>query len=254
VRTARRGDEMPDWVASKERRLATIREAKAALEAEAQAAAAKKPEGGEGPPAAPPAKAPRNFTDPQSRIIKTKDGFVQCFNAQAAVDATGQVIVAEMVSDQSSDCPHLVGLVEPIASNLQAQPDKSRPMPDIARRIIWRRSRPVRSTPTSPPAGTNTACRRRRRAPPNRQAGWRRWPRSCAPRVIKVPTGCASRWSNRGLARSSRRAASANSCGAVWRRGLAAVRREWSLICTVHNLLKLASARRKLHPTMATMA
>src|SRR6266705_3101708 len=73
----RRGDEMPDWVASKERRLAKIREAKAALEVEAQAAAADKPPDqvrgrGKGPPT-PPGKAQRNFTDPQSRIMKTKD-------------------------------------------------------------------------------------------------------------------------------------------------------------------------------------
>src|SRR5215471_16304827 len=61
-----RGDETPDWVASKERRLAKIREAKAALEAEAQAAAADKPNGrGKGPPGMPSGKAQRNFTDPQ---------------------------------------------------------------------------------------------------------------------------------------------------------------------------------------------
>src|SRR6266849_734756 len=80
---ARRGDETPDWVANKERRLAKIREARAALEAEARAAAASRREGGEGdgeggapgapgrapkPPGAVPAdKAQRNFTDPQSR-------------------------------------------------------------------------------------------------------------------------------------------------------------------------------------------
>src|SRR6266581_4396500 len=121
----RRGDEMPDWVASKERRLAKIREAKAALEAEAQAAAADKPSGcGKSPPGTPPGKAQRNFTDPQSRIMKAKDGFIQGFNAQAAVDATAQVIVAQTVSDQASDSPHLVGLVEQIANNLAAPPEQ----------------------------------------------------------------------------------------------------------------------------------
>src|ERR1700680_177515 len=97
----RRGDELPDWVATKERRQAKIREAKAALEAEAQAAAANKPDGGEGPPATPPDKAQHNFTEPQSRIMQTTDGFIQGFNAQAAVDATAQVIVAQTVSDQA---------------------------------------------------------------------------------------------------------------------------------------------------------
>ena len=74
--------------------------------------------GGKRPPGTPADKAQRNFTDPQSRIMKTRDGFIQGFNAQAAVDAKAQVIVAETVSDQASDCPHLVGLVEPIATNL----------------------------------------------------------------------------------------------------------------------------------------
>ena len=45
-----------------------------------------------GKPAAPPSeepdpKAQKNFTDPESRIMKTKDGFIQGYNAQAAVDA-----------------------------------------------------------------------------------------------------------------------------------------------------------------------
>src|SRR5271169_4797834 len=57
---ARRGDEMPAWVASKEQRLAKIREAKAALEAEARAAANDKPGGrGKGPPGTPAEAARR---------------------------------------------------------------------------------------------------------------------------------------------------------------------------------------------------
>src|SRR5450755_1319208 len=90
----RRGDELPAWVASKQERLSKIRAARAALEAEVQAAAASKPptdgpdgQGGPGPaalePAKPEAKAQRNFTDPESRIMKTKDGFIQGYNAQA---------------------------------------------------------------------------------------------------------------------------------------------------------------------------
>src|SRR5208282_4053830 len=52
-----------------------------------------------GPKAVPPSGAPdpkaqKNFTDPESRIMKSKDGFIQGYNAQAAVDAEAQVIVA----------------------------------------------------------------------------------------------------------------------------------------------------------------
>ena len=105
------GEELPKWVADKKKRVEKIRAAKAELEAEAKAAAAAKAkaqaeerrqaEGRKKPgrPAAPPSeepdpKAQKNFTDPESRIMKTKDGFIQGYNAQAAVDATAQVIVA----------------------------------------------------------------------------------------------------------------------------------------------------------------
>src|SRR6478735_472445 len=98
---SKRGDEMPDWVADKQKRLEKIRAAKAELEAEAKAAAevARKAraeaeerrvaEGGKKSgktptKTEPDGKAQRNFTDPESRILKTKDGYIQGYNAQAA--------------------------------------------------------------------------------------------------------------------------------------------------------------------------
>jgi hypothetical protein len=115
------GAEMPDWVADKKRRAERIREAKAELEAEAKAAAqAKRKAAAEaqaqreaegrkkpGRPAAPPAdtpepKAQKNFTDPQSRIMKSKDGFVRAYNAQIAVDSEAQIIVAQDVTQSAA--------------------------------------------------------------------------------------------------------------------------------------------------------
>jgi transposase len=89
------GEEMPDWVADKKRRAEKIRNAKAELEAEAKAAAEAKPkaeaEAAEkreaegrrkrGPTTEPDAKAQKNFTDSDSRIMKSKDGFVQAYTA-----------------------------------------------------------------------------------------------------------------------------------------------------------------------------
>jgi len=49
-----------------------------------------------------------NFTDPESRIMKSKDGFVQAYNAQAAVDAGTQVIVAHELTQCGSDQGQLV--------------------------------------------------------------------------------------------------------------------------------------------------
>lgn len=116
---AARGDEMPEWVKDKAKRLEKIREAiglrpiprrdvgaadRAALEAEAkaeqaakaaaQAVSGKPPRKGRRKPKTPEDKAQRNFTDPESRIMKGKDGFIQGDDAQAAVDAKAQVIVA----------------------------------------------------------------------------------------------------------------------------------------------------------------
>jgi hypothetical protein len=128
-------------VADKKKRAERIRAAKAELEAEAKAAAAAKAraqaeaeerrraEGRKKPgkPAAPPSeepdpKAQKNFTDPESRIMKTKDGFIQGYNAQAAVDATAQVIVAHGLDAKQSDQHQLAPLVDAIEANLGNKP------------------------------------------------------------------------------------------------------------------------------------
>src|SRR5512134_941374 len=137
----RRGDELPDWVADRQKRLQKIREAKAALDAEARAAAeeearrreqAEKKRLAEGrkkngktpapPKTEPEGKAQRNFTDPQSRILKTKDGYIQGYNAQAAVDAQAQIIVAHGLTHNMSDQDQLVPLVDGIKQNLGRKP------------------------------------------------------------------------------------------------------------------------------------
>ena len=140
----KQGDEMPEWVADKARRAEKIRAAKAELEAEARAAAEakakaeaeaeekRKTEGRKKPgkPAAPPSpdpapKAQKNFTDPESRIMKSKDGFVQAYNAQAAVDAQAQIIVAQDVTQSAVDCGQLVPMVDAVEKNLGRKPEQA---------------------------------------------------------------------------------------------------------------------------------
>src|ERR1700732_1831476 len=133
----RRGDELPDWVANKERRGGKSREAKAALEAEAEAAAgqgagedsevaAKRGRKGQPPSGVPEDNAQRNFTDPESRIMKTKDGFIQGYNAQAAVDAEHQIIVSIIVfcdlTNQGTDSAQLLPLIDQIKANTEVLP------------------------------------------------------------------------------------------------------------------------------------
>ncbi|WP_037584944.1 transposase, partial [Stigmatella aurantiaca] len=117
----KRGDELPQELRRAESRLKRIRQAKAELEAEAQAVrqaqqeAKNKKDEQEPPPSGPTRlpshqvptdkhgkpkpKAQRNFTDPESRIQKTQGGFIQGYNAQAAVDEGHQIIVAQALTN-----------------------------------------------------------------------------------------------------------------------------------------------------------
>ncbi len=74
---------------------------------------------------APTDKAQRNFTDADSRIMKTGDGFVQGYNAQIAVDELAQVIVALGVSNQSPDCEHFIPVLDRIVENCGRPPEKA---------------------------------------------------------------------------------------------------------------------------------
>lgn len=115
----RRGDELPAELAHRQTRLKKIQQAKAALEVrerEERDRAGKD----DGPP--PPA-AQRNFTDPESRIMPNSDkNFVQGFNAQVAVDADHQIIVAATVVQASNDKQQLIGMVEAVAENCAETP------------------------------------------------------------------------------------------------------------------------------------
>src|SRR5207245_8883760 len=74
---------------------------KAAAEVEEKREAEGRRKGGRkaAPPSSKPdAKAQKHVTEPESRIMKSKDGFVQAYNAQAAVDGDAQIIVAHDVT------------------------------------------------------------------------------------------------------------------------------------------------------------
>jgi transposase len=120
-----RGDELPAELRLRASRLSKIRQAKARLESrQAEADRAKgrspdDPQGGtrRGPKfkrafGVPHDKAQENFTDPESRIMKTTHGFDQCFNAQIAVDENSQMIVATGLTNNASDSGQLIPLLD----------------------------------------------------------------------------------------------------------------------------------------------
>ena len=115
----KRGDELPGELAFRESRLKKIREARAALEAEARAEDEQIQARGGKVTGVPEDKAQRNFTDPESHIMPAPGGkhFEQAYNAQAAVDSAHQVIVAAEVTDQPSDRGQAVPMMEQVKEN-----------------------------------------------------------------------------------------------------------------------------------------
>jgi len=119
----KRGDELPEELRFRERRLQKIEEAKQALEEEARKEAEARPSAAGKPEAAtvrPKPKAQRNFTDADSRIMKdgATKAFEQAFNGQVAVDSENQVIVAAGVTQECNDKHQVEPMVERLKANL----------------------------------------------------------------------------------------------------------------------------------------
>jgi transposase len=251
---SKRGDEMPDWVADKEKRLQKLREAKAELEAEARAAAeeetrrraeAEERRIAEGrkkngktpapPKQEPDGKAQRNFTDPESRILKTKDGYIQGYNAQAAVDAEAQIIVAHGLTASMSDHGELVGLIDGIEANLGARPKEASAdsgylseanLQALADRNV---SAYVATGRAKHPAAVSrniSGPLTRAMTDKLKRVGWRSRYR-LRKQVVEPVFGQIKQ------ARGFRQ---------FLLRGIEKVKAEWAMICTAHNLTKLATA------------
>jgi len=116
-----RGDELPAELQRRESRLKRIREAKRALEVRAKAEAAAS---GHPPEVAKPdPKAQYNFTDPESRIMKGPDRFVQAYNVQVAVDDL-QLIVGQAVTQETNDKKQLMPMITTIEQQSGDTPDQ----------------------------------------------------------------------------------------------------------------------------------
>jgi len=251
----KRGDELPKWVADKRKRIEKMRAAKAELEAEARAAAEeerrinaetvelrfavgrkKRPGGKPDKPISeePDAKAQRNFTDPESRIMTTRNGVLQGYNAQAAVDGCAQIILAHGLIQTTSDHGQVVPLVDGIAANLGRAPAQvsadcgylsEANLAALAARGITayiatgRAKHPADGRCQSGPLTQAMRARLKR-------AGWRSRYR-LRKQIVEPVFGQIKQ------ARGFRQ---------FLLRGVEKVRAEWALICTAHNLLKLAKA------------
>jgi len=253
----RRGDEMPEWVANKEARLAKIRQAKAELEAEAKATAVaekaardqavgndendKPPRGRKpaSPSATPDPKAQRNFTDPESRILKTKDGYIQGYNAQAAVDAKAQIIVAHTLTNNGSDQGQLAPLLDGIKANLGRNPDEASADAGYCstanlRTLIRRRIKGYIATGRQK-HGTTSATAKRPGKPGSLLA-------RMSERLRRAGHRSRYRLRKQVVEPVFGQIKEAGGFRQFLLRGIEKVKAEWSMICTAHNIRKLALA------------
>jgi len=250
---ALRGDELPEWVANKQKRLEKIRAAKAALEREAQAEAQAKgrhsdddegsrPRRGRTPktPAGTPKdKDQRNFTDPESRIMKTGDGFIQGYNAQLAVDGEHQVIVAQELTNNAADAQQLAPMLKAIKANTGRQARELSAdagycsednLKELNRRhirgyVATGRQKHGHASATGDGKSQNGTRVRAMRAR-LKQGGFRSRYR-LRKQIVEPVFG------------QIKQARGFRQC---LLRGLDKAAGEWSLLCTAHNLLKLAAA------------
>ena len=263
------GDELPAELQRRESRLQKIGEAKAALEQDAKEKASQqraeaeqklaereeeeqrtgKKKGGRKPElpdpeqAKPDDTAQRNFTDAESRIMPdgaNKGSFVQAYNAQIAVDAASQVIVAAEVTQETNDKKQLLPMIALIAANLEQKPEKvsadtgyfsdanvtDESVKDVDLYVATGRDKhgdavETSSDPPPPDASSKEAMREKLRTEAGRAVYKMR------KAIVEPVFGHIKE--QRGFRRFSLR-------------GKENVSREWKLVCAVSNLLKLFRA------------
>ena len=228
------GDELPAELQRRESRLARIREAKRALEARAKAEAA----AGESPGTAQPKSTSQyNFTDPESRIMKGPDGFVQAYNAQVAVD-TRQLIVGQAVTQETNDKHQLLPMIATIARQSGNTPTQL-----LADAGYCSDENLAAIADTE----IDTYISTRKQKHGERPGPCPRGP--LPPTATRVDRMARKLLTKTGASVYARRKAivepvigqikQARGFRSFLLRGLTKVQAEWSLVCTTHNILKL---------------
>jgi transposase len=231
---------LPEELKETSRRLEKIRAGKARLEAMFREKAI---EEGKNPDAARvPERAQTNFTDPESRIMSTPEGFQQCYNAQAGVDAESQVVVACEVSNAPPDVQRLRPMLAQVHANTGQYPDELTADAGYASEANF-------AALAEANVFAVIALRRYHRdeppgADPAPKRATNRWPHRNAMRErLATPEGkTIYKLRKQTVEPVFGQIKGARNFRQFLRRGLAAVAGEWSLLCTAHNLLKLHQA------------
>jgi len=263
--TERRGDELPEGLGRRAERLKRLQEAKSRLEKEAEdaakalrehveqrraeEAASGKKKRGRKPKvveSAPVKEAKANTSDPDSRIMKARQGYLQGYNVQAVV-SQDQIIIATGVTQEANDVQQLKPMLETMERTLEAAGIEERPQAALADAGYWSEAN---ITSCSCPEGpelliATTKDWKQRKAARERGCPRGRIPRNLSPRERmerKLLTQRGRRmYRLRGVTVEPvlGQVKEGQGCRRFMRRGLGAAQSEWSLIGTTHNLLKL---------------
>jgi transposase len=233
--TSRGGDDLPADLHRRESRLERIREAKRVLKARAQEEAVAAGQPAES--AKPDPKAQYNFTDPESRIMKGPDGFVQAYNVQVAVDDL-QLIVGQAVTQETNDKRQLLPMITVIERQSGDTPTQ---LLADAGYCSDPNLTAVAATPIDAYISTRKQSHSERPGP---------CPRGPLPRTATIIDRMSRKLHTQAGAAvyAARKAIVEPVIGQIKQargfrqfllRGFEQVQGEWSLVCTTHNILKL---------------
>ena len=238
------GQELPDELQRRKTRLEKIRQAQKALQQRAREKAAAQDQ----PPEEVRKTKPRdkdqyNFSDPESRIMKGGDGFLQGYNAQAAVEGVCQLIVGQTVTQAGNDKEQLQPLLQAVEQqagqrleevladsgycseqNLESLESATEPENKIEAYIATKkdqhgeRPRPAKRGPLRRGATRVERMKRKLRTRAGAKVyAQRKW-------IVEPVFGQIKQ--GRGMR-------------GFLLRGLEKVRGEWALMCLTHNILKM---------------
>lgn len=235
--TKKRREQLNAEIKFRQARLNKIQEAKKGLEDRIHQEQGRKPE----------PKEQRNFTDPESRIMRVGGDFEQCYNAQAAVDKKHQIILAESVRQDANDKKLLEPVIEDVFENIGLIPDRG--LADagyFSEQVL------------------QSVCKRFNTTEWFIATG--RLPHGYSPKATRgrIPNDITATermkrllTTKRGKTVYAQRKAvvepvfgQIKEANLQFRqfsfRGLANVQHEWRLVCAIHNLLKIYRSRRRL--------
>jgi transposase len=260
----RRGDELPDDMRDRRKRLTRLREAKVRLEQEAAAEATKQAEKiqkrteeekktgrkkrgrkPKQPEETPLAEAKANVTDPESRIMKTRTGYVQGYNAQVVV-TQAQIILAADVTQEENDVRQLHPMLQQTQDELSASGVKERIRVGLGDAGYWSEDN-IRD---ADPEGAELLIATSKDWKQRKALREKGPPRGRIPKDLSLVERMERKLrTKRGWGLYSQRGwmvepvfgqiKDGRKCDRFMRRGHSAARCEWRLIAATHNLLKL---------------